>query len=362
MLYGRRFAVLAPLALAVVVAACGRKQPGGPPAPEKLDEWTTRFVLEFGRQPDSTPTRWRGLIGEYGTDTASFWYVIERDKRLWVMDEHKNYVPLTERSDSVFAAPIAPVSVQGEVRFRTSDVGARTLHVGQLVRTRNVIGPLAGEPQLKVTPVRPLDEIRRDALTAVPPAESGSFKPTDLVDVTTLDSTIRLDIRYASENNFLGAKMYDDARAFMQRDAAKALVRASKHAKRVGYGLMIHDAYRPWSVTKIFWDATPEDKRWMVANPAQGSRHNRGIAVDITLYDLETKKTVEMPSTYDESTYRASSTYPGGASLERYHRSLLKRLLEHEGFAVNPTEWWHFDYVNRKDRYAIGNIAFDKIH
>ncbi|HEX7938323.1 MAG TPA: M15 family metallopeptidase, partial [Gemmatimonadaceae bacterium] len=315
----------------------------------------------FSREPDSAPTRWRPLIGEYGTDTNTLWYVIERDKRLWVIDEHKNYVPLTERSESVFVAPIAPLPVQGEVRFHSDSAGVHSIQVGQATRPRMATGPQPGVAQLKVTPVRPLDDIRREALAATPPVENGTFTPTDLVEVTKLDSTIRLEIRYATENNFLGTKMYDTARAFMQRDAARALVRASRNAKRIGYGLLIHDAYRPWYVTKIFWDATPLDKRWMVANPAEGSRHNRGIAVDITLYDLETKKPVEMPSTYDESTYRAYSTYPGGTALGRAHRLALKRLLEHEGFAVNPTEWWHFDYVNRKDHYAIGNIAFDKI-
>ncbi|MEK7402588.1 MAG: M15 family metallopeptidase [Gemmatimonadota bacterium] len=355
--YSRRLAVLA---LAVAVAACSRKKQPNAPVPEKLDEWTKSLLMEFSREPDSVPTRWRALIGDYGPDTVKRWFVIERDRRLWVMDEHKNYVPLTERSDSVFRAPIAPVPVQGEVRFHLAEAVVQSIEAGGTVMARRRMELASGEVQLKVTPVRPIDEIRREALAATPPAESGSFRPTDLVDVTTLDSTIRLEIRYATENNFLGTKMYDEARAFMQRDAAKALVRANKNAKRVGLGLLIHDAYRPWYVTKIFWDATPEEKKWLVANPATGSRHNRGIAVDITLYDLETKQVVEMPSTYDESTERAFSTYLGGTALQRHHRALLRRLLEHEGFAVNPKEWWHFDYMDRK-RYAIGNIAFEDI-
>ena len=358
MTYGHRLALFT---VAVLAVGCARKTGPRPPAPEKLDEWTQQLLTEFIREPDSTPTRWRPLIGEYGTDTVKRWFVIERDRRLWVMDQYKNYVPLTERSDSVFQAPIAPVPVQGEVRFHWADSTVQSIQTGETVMLRRHIEPAPGVSQLKVTPVRPIDEIRREALAATPPAETGSFKPADLVDVTTLDSTIRLEIRYATENNFLGTKMYDTARAFMQRDAAKALVRASRNAHRVGYGLLIHDAYRPWYVTKIFWDATPEDKKWLVANPAEGSRHNRGIAVDITLYDLQTKKPVEMPSTYDESTERAFSTYPGGTALQRHYRLLLRRVMEHEGFAVNPKEWWHFDYMNRKERYAIGNIPFDQI-
>jgi zinc D-Ala-D-Ala dipeptidase len=127
-----------------------------------------------------------------------------------------------------------------------------------------------------------------------------------------------------------------------------------------GYGLLIHDAYRPWFVTKTFWDATPESRRWLVADPSRGSRHNRGAAVDLTLYDLASGQVVEMPSTYDESTHRAYAFYPGGTHIQRWHRALLGRAMEAEGFTVNPEEWWHFDYKDAGS-YCIGNVAFDKI-
>ena len=128
----------------------------------------------------------------------------------------------------------------------------------------------------------------------------------------------------------------------------------------VGFGLLIHDAYRPWYVTKIFWDATPDSLRWMVANPADGSKHNRGAAVDLTLYELATGRPVEMPSTYDESTTRAYANYPGGTALQRWHRAILRRVMEHEGFAVNPQEWWHFDYHDWKS-YPILNVPFEQV-
>ena len=122
----------------------------------------------------------------------------------------------------------------------------------------------------------------------------------------------------------------------------------------------MHDGYRPWYVTKIFWDATPQDKKWLVANPAQGSRHNRGAAVDLTLYRLATGRAVEMPSTYDETTDRARAEYPGGTSLQRYHRALLRRALEHEGFLHNASEWWHFDFKDWRE-YPILNVPFEKL-
>ena len=221
------------------------------------------------------------------------------------------------------------------------------------------LGPRDGG-QLKITPVRPVPELLREDRALSPPAESGAFLAADLVEPATLDSTIRLDIRYATTNNFLSSVFYPSARAFLQRPAAEALVRASRALRPLGYGLLIHDAYRPWYVTKVFWDATPPESRWLVADPASGSKHNRGAAVDITLYDRTTGKPVEMPSTYDEATPRADANFLGGTSLQRWHRALLRRALEDEGFKVTPTEWWHFDYQGW-ERYPILNVPFEQL-
>jgi D-alanyl-D-alanine dipeptidase len=110
----------------------------------------------------------------------------------------------------------------------------------------------------------------------------------------------------------------------------------------------------------MFWDATPPETRWLVADPSQGSRHNRGAAVDLTLYTLATGEPVEMPSTYDESTDRAYADYPGGSSRQRFHRAVLRRAMEAEGFRANLNEWWHFDHASWRS-YAIGNQPFDKL-
>jgi len=212
----------------------------------------------------------------------------------------------------------------------------------------------------RITPVRPVAELRAEALAAQPPHENGDFLPSDLVDLTTLDAHIRLDIRYATTDNFLSTPLYTSARAFLQRPAAEALARASRDLARQGYGVTIFDGYRPWYVTKMFWDATPPDKHQFVANPAEGSRHNRGCAVDLTLYDLASGKEVDMPSGYDEMSPRAYPIYTGGTSAERAHRELLRAAMEKQGFSVYETEWWHFDYRDWR-RYAIGNIPFEKI-
>ncbi|HTY84553.1 MAG TPA: M15 family metallopeptidase, partial [Silvibacterium sp.] len=126
----------------------------------------------------------------------------------------------------------------------------------------------AQQVSFRITPVRPVEELRAEALKEQPPHEDGTFLKPDLVELVKLDPTIKLDIRYATTNNFLGTPVYTQARAFLQRPAAEALLRAHRELKAQGYGLIIHDGYRPWYITKIFWEAVPDDKKIFVANPA----------------------------------------------------------------------------------------------
>lgn len=189
-----------------------------------------------------------------------------------------------------------------------------------------------------------------------PPKEENK-REARLVELITLDPSIKLDIRYATENNFVGKKVYPEARAFLQRPAAKALVKVHQKLKKQGLGLVIFDGYRPWSITKLFWEVTSEDKRKFVANPAKGSKHNRGCAVDLSVFDLKTGQLIDMPSGYDEFTERASPDYAGGTEKERANRDMLRRLMEDAGFTVNPNEWWHFDFKDW-EKYAIYDISF----
>ena len=190
-----------------------------------------------------------------------------------------------------------------------------------------------------------------------PPREPGPFRQPDLVELTSLDPTIRLDIRYATANNFLGRPVYGEALAFLQRPAAEALARAHRALREKGYGLLVFDGYRPWSVTKVFWDETPPAKRDFVANPAQGSKHNRGCAVDLSLYDLATGREVEMPGAYDEMSERSSPDYRGGTPEQRARRDLLRAAMEKEGFTVEPNEWWHFNHKDWRE-YPVLDIPF----
>jgi len=195
---------------------------------------------------------------------------------------------------------------------------------------------------------------------AKPPVETGDFKQSDLVELIKLDSTIKLDIRYATNNNLVGRPVYTEARAFLQRPAAEALVKINASLKPLGYGLLVFDGYRPWSVTKLFWDITSEENKKFVADPKKGSRHNRGCAVDLSLYDLKTGKEIVMTGVYDEMSERSYPDYKGGTDEQRKTRDLLRSKMEANGFTVYPYEWWHFDF-NGWEKYHIENIPFSKI-
>ena len=311
-------------------------------------------------KPPPAPARWRPLIGEYvhDDDTA---IVLEKDGKLSLLFKRTELDPLREISNDKFQFESDSARSGDPVVFsRDSSGKVAQVEVGKSIYKRRPLGPEEGSNQLRVEPLRPVPTLLKEVRTAQPPPEPGDFLPTDLVELTKLDPTIKLEIRYATTNNLFGTVFYSAPRAFMQRPAAESVVRVNSKLKRLGYGLLVHDAYRPWYVTKVFWDATPDDKKKFVADPSQGSRHNRGCAVDISLYDLKTGKPIEMVSTYDETTDRAYPDYPGGTSLQRWHRDLLRDAMQSEGFKVYEAEWWHFDYKDWQ-KYRIGTVAFDQI-
>jgi len=202
--------------------------------------------------------------------------------------------------------------------------------------------------------------LRARALAATPPKETGDFLQSDLVDLAKIDPGIRFDIRYAGRDNFMGLKLYERPAAWLQRPAAEALGRAARALASRGYGLTIHDAYRPWFVTWMFWEATPPASRAFVADPAKGSRHNRGCAVDLTLHDLATGAVVEMPSRYDEMSTRSYADFAGGTARQRTLRGILREAMVAQGFEIYPEEWWHFDYGAWRG-YPIGTKTFTQL-
>jgi D-alanyl-D-alanine dipeptidase len=308
--------------------------------------------------PEEVKPEWAGLIGEYGPDLAKF-YVLEDSGELCILAGWFDLETLRPISADVFELPAnGPHGAQYVTFLRDVAHAVTGVRVGNLVYDR---WPFDGPGQVfQITPLKPVAKLRAEALATRPPDEKGTFRESDLVQLNHLDTAIKLDIRYATSRNFLGAPLYFEARAYMQRPAAEAVVRASQRLQALGYGLLIHDSYRPWYVTKMFWEGTPPEKRIFVANPEQGSRHNRGCAVDLTLYDLKTGEPIRMTGGYDEMSERSYPFYPGGTARERWHRDLLRRAMEAEGFTVYEEEWWHFDYKDWK-QYPILNLTFEQL-
>ena len=317
----------------------------------------------FTRLPDTppppAPTEWKGLIGEYGWDHNTL-YILEDQGQLYALIEWFYYYPLTPVNNDTFAFPDYGLYHGETLTFNRNDTGHATQVVAAEVKfMRREVGTRDGET-FRIIPIKPINELRTAALSDTPPPEPGDYRASDLVELTSLDPTIKLDIRYATTNNFTGAVFYRQPKAYMQRPAAEAVVAAHRQLKNKGLGLLIHDAYRPWHVTKMFWDATPDNLKTFVANPATGSRHNRGCAVDLTLYDLMTGEPIQMVAGYDEFSPRSFPEYPGGTSNQRWYRHLLRHTMESAGFTIYEFEWWHFDF-HEWEKYRIGNQTFEQL-
>jgi len=308
-------------------------------------------------QPAAIKPEWAALIGEYGSEMAKF-YVLEDDGQLKLLSGWFDLEILHPKSADVFQLPSSGPHGAQTVTFQRDAESITGVEIGSVVYKRR---PFDAPGQVfQITPLKPVPDLRKDALANKPPVESGEFRKPDLIELNKLDPTIKLDIRYATSRNFLGSPLYLQPRAYMERPAAEAVARASQHLHSLGYGLLIHDSYRPWYVTKMFWEGTPPEKRMFVADPAKGSKHNRGCAVDLTLYNLKTGEPIRMTGGYDEMSERSYPFYPGGTSSERWHRDLLRHAMEAEGFTVNEDEWWHFDYKDWK-QYPILNLTFENL-
>ena len=309
--------------------------------------------------PPDAPRDLKRLIGEYRSADAKL-TIYEAGGQLRADGLGLNQAPLRQLAATRFSAEAAPPRGHTPVQFQLSRDGqAASVTLGANRLQFEDIGREVIE-QIRAGVRSDSGQLRAAALAAKPPTEPPPKRASDLVDLASVDPTIKFDIRYASSNNFIGFPLYEKAAAYLQRPAAEALGRVERSLASKGYGLLIHDAYRPWFVTKMFWDATPESAHVFVANPSEGSRHNRGCAVDLTLYDLKSGNAVEMTGRYDEMSPRSYADYLGGTSRERWLRELLRSEMEAQGFAVYPEEWWHFDYKDWAD-YAIGTATFTQL-
>ncbi len=170
--------------------------------------------------------------------------------------------------------------------------------------------------------------------------ESQLKNKAQLIDIRSVNPNIVLDIRYATENNFTKRRLYRVARCLLRASVARKLSLVQQDLEKQNLGLKVYDCYRPLSVQRQMWRLFPNPR--YVANPARGSRHNRGAAVDLTLVDRNGNE-LEMPTEFDNFTVRAHINYSAGSFRSRRNRQILQNSMKRRGFIPMPSEWWHFD-------------------
>jgi D-alanyl-D-alanine dipeptidase len=171
---------------------------------------------------------------------------------------------------------------------------------------------------------------------------------------------IIMDLRYASTNNFMHKKLYPEntKNSFLRKPAYLALEDVARDFARQGLNLVIFDAYRPYAVTIELWIPV-KDERY-AANPAKGSGHNRGIAVDLTLADSKTHQLLSMPTDFDNFSDSAHQDFNGTDAKRIANRELLKSTMEKFGFIALPTEWWHFSWPHA-EKFEVLDLSFGEL-
>ncbi len=180
---------------------------------------------------------------------------------------------------------------------------------------------------------------------------------TSLVEINKVNPNIILDIRYATNNNFLKKKVYPEACCFLRKAAAIKLDLIQNELEKIGLGLKIYDGYRPLSVQKQMWKIMPDNR--YVANPAKGSRHNRGAAVDLTLVDKNGNE-LKMPTPFDSFEQKAHHSYQNLSDKIKQNRWILKTIMEKYGFKSITSEWWHYDLIGWS-KFSILNKSFEEL-
>lgn len=180
----------------------------------------------------------------------------------------------------------------------------------------------------------------------------------ELVDLEDFVPGIKLDIRYATENNFTGQKVYESAKAYARWPVAKALLIIQQDLAKRNMGLKIYDAYRPYAATVLFYEIYKDTT--FVASPWSGSRHNRGAAVDLSIVDLETGEEIQMPTPFDDFTEVANPNYLNLPDNVLENRNFLITTMQKHGFKVYPHEWWHFDFIGWQE-FPLMDLSFEQL-
>ena len=262
-----------------------------------------------------------------------------------------NLYPLSKvHFDSYTLQESGPMSnTEASVRFeRDSDGYGISCRVGGNTYSRYFLGTTQGERakpfRLEERSAEEWAKLREEAAKVAVPVALAAGEQAQLVDAATV-AGVKINSVYAGSDNLFGAPLYSTPKLFVAKDAAVALGRVQQRLAAYGYGLVLWDAYRPWSVSKLANLALPEGKKDMLEDPEiKGSTHNTGNAVDVGLYSLESGEELDMGCGFDEPSLRQYASYAGGTSRERYLRSLLREEMELQGFKGIEMEWWHFEF------------------
>lgn len=304
-------------------------------------------------QPSPCPPGWLGLLGIYGAGDGVL-LVLERDGTLEAMIQRGRFYALEALGPDRFRFPNVGRLAARNVAFNRDPSGkAVALRLDEALLPRD---PTSDGLVPRVEPTRLLADLVREARAASPPAEPPPPLPSDLVDVTALDPSIQVDLRYASHENVVGTPLLEAARALLQRPAAERLLRAHRALARQGFGLLVRDAYHPWWLTKAVWEAASPEVRRFLGDPAEGSGYNRGTTVDVGLVRLADRRALDLPSRYGEMSLRTYADFPGGTSEQRWYRDLLLEAMETAGFYSLSSQWWRYDLPEGR-KYPIVNVA-----
>ena len=319
----------------------------------------TGAELALAAVPDDAPKDIKYILGFYYGNGENI-LIRENNGRLELLyrtaQEDRSFAaanlyPLSKvHFDSYTLQESGPMSnTEAGVRFeRDTDGYGISCRVGGNTYSRYFLGTTQGERakpfRLEERSAEEWAKLREEAAKAAVPAALAAGEQAQLVDAASV-AGLKVNSVYAGSDNLFGAPLYSTPKLFVAKDAAAALGRVQQRLAAYGYGLVLWDAYRPWSVSKLANLALPEGKKDMLEDPeVKGSVHNTGNAVDVGLYSLESGEELDMGCGFDEPSLRQYASYAGGTSRERYLRSLLREEMELQGFKGIEMEWWHFEF------------------
>ena len=295
--------------------------------------------------------------GSYGAHPNTI-HILERENGLYAHTDWINFYQLRRARQDSFVFPDYGYFNGEQLAFERDDDGeVMGAYIANMALPKL---PRVESPALqRVYPEESVGAILNRAASATPPMELGSFQESNLIDLTMVDPLISLDMQLANGSNFLRQPLVQEQRAFLQQPVADALFRARDEFHRRGYGLLIHEAYHPWYVTKTFHESLPDSLNHYYASPETGSCHNRGAAVSLSLFALGTGEIIPMPTPFNTFSAKAHSDYPFLEPVERANRELLRLVMQREGFRPNPNKWWNFEH-DLCSQYPVMNESFDQ--